>query len=129
MTEAYALLREYEPDCGIMLSCCGAPAVWAGREDLQQQVFAGIKAQWESWERPILLLSCPTCLEMFQRYLPDITVRLLTDYLWERGVKPRRRLTAELAVFDPCPLREREEARQHIRSLAEQAGCRLRELP
>ena len=129
VTEAYALLREYEPDCGLMLSCCGAPAVWAGQEDLQQQVFDGIKEQWESWDKPTLLLSCPTCLEMFRRYLPEINVRLLTDYLWEKSVKPRRTTEAELAVFDPCPLRDREEARQHIRSLAEQAGCQLRELP
>ncbi|MBQ6606687.1 MAG: NAD(P)-binding protein [Firmicutes bacterium] len=129
VTEAYALLRENEPDCGVMLSCCGAPAVWAGREDLQQQVFGDIREQWRKWGEPTLLLSCPTCLDMFQRYLPELKVRLLTDYLWEKGVTPRRRFEGALAVFDPCPLRKRPESRQHIRDLAEQAGCRLSELP
>ena len=129
VTELYALLRESEPDCAVWLSCCGAPAVWAGREDLQEQVFHGLREQWLSWEKPTLLLSCPTCLDTFERYLPEIPVRLVTDFLWERGVKPRLRLTQELAVFDPCPLRKRPEARQHVRDLAEQAGCRLTELP
>ncbi|MBR5429669.1 MAG: NAD(P)-binding protein [Firmicutes bacterium] len=129
VTEAYALLRELEPECGIWLSCCGAPAVWAGREDLQQQVFDAIKAQWHSWGRPTLLLSCPTCLDMFERYLPELKVMLLTDFLWERQQAPARRYEAELAVFDPCPLRGRPDARAHIRALAEQAGCLLSELP
>ncbi|MBO7668525.1 MAG: NAD(P)-binding protein, partial [Firmicutes bacterium] len=54
VTELYALLRQSDPDCGIWLSCCGAPAVWAGREDLQRQVFDAIREQWQSWDRPTL---------------------------------------------------------------------------
>ncbi|MBO7668626.1 MAG: (Fe-S)-binding protein, partial [Firmicutes bacterium] len=80
-------------------------------------------------DRPTLLLSCPTCLDMFGRYLPELNVKLVTDYLWEKGVRPRAPLSAELAVFDPCALRKRPDARQHIRELAQSAGCSLRELP
>ena len=92
-------------------------------------MFDDIREQWRKWGEPTLLLSCPTCLDMFPRYLPELKVQLLTDYLWEKGVTPRRCLEEALAVFDPCPLRQRPESRQHIRELAEQAGCDLQELP
>ena len=66
---------------------------------------------------------------MFRRYLPQIPVQLLTDFLWQRRVAPKRKLTAEVAAFDPCPLRKEEGSRQHIRELAAAAGCRVQELP
>ena len=127
--EGYALLRELEQDSGVWLSCCGAPAVWAGKESLQEEVFADTLRVWESYGRPTLLLACPTCLSMFERYLPQIPVQLFSDFLRERQVPPRRRLAAEVAAFDPCPLRQRPESREHIRELAVSAGCTVRELP
>lgn len=129
VTEAYALLRELEPDCGVSLGCCGAPAVWAGELPRQEQVFASIRQMWQDLGQPTLILACPTCLQMFGEYLPQLPVRLISDFLWERGVAPRRWSGQKLAAFDPCPLRQREEERQHIYALARQAGCELEELP
>ena len=127
--KGYARVRELEPDSGVWLSCCGAPAVWAGQEDRQQEIFADLTRTWEGLGRPTLLLACPTCLDMFSRYLPEIPAQLLSDFLWQRGAAPLRRLEGELAAFDPCPLRKRPEARQHIRELARSAGCTVSELP
>ena len=127
--EGYALLRELEPESGVLLSCCGAPAVWAGQKALQEEVFASLAQIWEDYGRPTLLLACPTCLSMFERYLPRIPVKLFSDFLSQRKVAPKRRLEEDIAAFDPCPLRYKEQSRQNVRALAEAAGCTVHELP
>ncbi|MDO4581864.1 MAG: FAD-dependent oxidoreductase [Bacillota bacterium] len=129
VTEGYALLRRFEPDCAIALGCCGAPAVWAGQKQLQEQVFAELRELWLSLGKPQLILTCPSCMEMFARYLPELPALLFSDFIIERGAAPLRQSDSELAVFDPCALRRHSRQRQGIRALARQAGCRLHELP
>ena len=129
VTGAYALLRGVLPDTAIRLGCCGAPALWAGDEPLRRQVTAEIQAAWQEYGQPLVIAACPTCLEIFAQYLPEIKTVFLPDFLSEQGIKPLTLTVAEeIAVFDPCAMRRQEQSRATVRSIARQAGYQPQEL-
>ena len=138
---SYDLLLGALPKTAIMLGCCGAPAIWAGDKDLQEAVFAEIREVWEQYGRPVMVLACPTCQIMFRQYLPEIEQTFLFDLFAVAGIHPEQQhesgaesISANeqrqiLAVFDPCAMRHSDESRKTVRTLAEQAGLLIEELP
>jgi Fe-S oxidoreductase len=127
--ESYSFLREHKPDTGLMLNCCGAPAVWSGDEALQKEVFEKIKATWFSMGKPTLIFACTTCREMFREYLPEIKGVYIYDILFQWGAKPQRRMGGQMfSVFDPCTSRHELGLQETIRMLSKKAGCRLEPL-
>ncbi len=66
-----------------MLGCCGAPAAWAGRDDLFQQVLERFVHRWEEMSQPRIILACPTCSLMFKKSLPALP----TLSLWKCWMK------------------------------------------
>jgi hypothetical protein len=129
-TGTYRLLLRATSDTAIALGCCGAPAIWAGDMPLAEQVFAEIKEIWESYNRPVFILACPSCRSMFAQYLPEIETVFLLDHLSDMGIKPAvSPEAADIAVFDPCAARGEEKTRAAVRSVAAQAGYTVHELP
>jgi len=132
--EVYENLRTALPGTGIWLSCCGAPAVWAGDETLSREVFHNIRKTWEQCGKPVLLLSCPTCRKMLAEYLPEIPAEFVYPYLKAPplnpsvGTAPDAALTAckePFYVFDPCSSQEWGELRISIRRLMKEAGLTI----
>ena len=126
---SYRLLLERYPDTALSVRCCGAPAVWAGDEELQNQIFNQFKAQWESYGKPEVIFACPTCKKMFDDYLPDVggvfLYALLEDLDISVGTE-KKKLRA--SVFDPCSARDDKEVQLTVRKLAEKAGYALMHL-
>jgi len=128
--KSYDFLRDHKPDTALMLSCCGAPAVWSGDETLQKEMLEKINADWVSIGKPTVIFACTTCRKMFREYLPEINGVYLYDILLQWGAKPRKHMEGQLfSVFDPCTSRNEPALQQTIRSLAKNAGCRLEPLP
>ncbi len=128
VTESWKLLKELIPDAGLHLSCCGAPAVWAADDEAHRKVVDGILAVWEKAGRPVYLMTCPSCMKMFETYLPQIRIRSLYELLDEKGFVPRRQGSGEmLHVFDPCAARNRDAVRESVRSLALRGAWNIEE--
>lgn len=68
---------------GLFLGCCGAPADWAGRQDLIREVTGKIRQVWEEYGKPVFILACSSCTAVFGKYLPEIK----TVSLWEMFVR------------------------------------------
>ena len=67
----YRLLAEsLSGGVGLMLRCCGAPALWAGRVDVFRTMAEELTLRWERMGRPTVILACPTCHLMLTRELP-----------------------------------------------------------
>jgi len=118
---------------GLILRCCGAPALWSGDEALFEEKLAGIRDAWESLGRPTLLLACPSCMRLFEEHLPEIGIRSVYEVLAGSSA-PALPAIPPLAVFDACAAArlspERSEAlRAGVRALAAAAGLETRELP
>ena len=130
VSESYRRLLAKKPDTALLLSCCGAPAQWAGDEPLHGETIARLREQWLALGKPVAVFACPTCRQMFQRCLPEITGVFLYDLLLAWGDHPAHHAAGEtVSVFDPCSSRDEPELQQTIRRLAEQAGFALTPLP
>jgi hypothetical protein len=130
---AYDSLLAKRPDTALFLRCCGAPAEWAGDEAKHAAAVAEIRAAWRGLGEPTLLLACPSCMEGFRRYMPEIALRSVYEAFAEWGTggpfaRPDTAREGTAAVFDPCAARGDAGLRAAVRQLAARAGYRLEAL-
>ena len=126
---AYAeLWRQENGDVGLMLGCCGVPALWAGDRQRLEENRLRILAAWEKLGKPTMIFACATCERTFTDILPEIPKVSLYEKLSEYGIAPKAEAFSEAVVFDPCAARAESGMRTSVRELAERAGTRLREL-
>ena len=121
VTETYALLRQGVPDTGLILNCCGIPALWAGEGEAFDRQISFLRQTWEELGRPILVYACASCRKTFTRFLPEIPLQSVYDLLpvsTSSGLPPR-------ALFDPCAAAGADDLKQSVRGLAQKAGQQL----
>ena len=118
-----------EADMGILLGCCGAPAVWAGDLTRQEANLQKLRSAWETMGRPEIVTACATCADQLRRQLPEAAVRSVYEVLDSLPAPKAALPFAEAAVFDPCAARKDDLLHRSVRSLAEKAGCATEELP
>lgn len=129
VTGSYRLLLEYFPDTVLISRCCGAPAVWAGDEELQNQVFTQFRTQWNKYKKPEVIFACPACKKMFGEYLPDIKGSFLYTLLAELDINTGTGNSGfPASVFDPCTARDDRDVQSAVRKLSEKAGYVLTRL-
>jgi len=142
----YAYLTEKIPGgVGLMLRCCGAPADWAGDQDLFQNSLKVLMAEWESLGKPQIIVACSTCHSMFKDRFPEVTS------LWElmdhmelpvqgdgssttstpnSGSESESRIrTGKLAVQDACTTRHEPVIHDAVRRILTKLGYEVEELP
>lgn len=127
---SYRFMLEHFPDTSLMMGCCGAPAEWAGAENIHKSVISGIRQGWERSGKPVAVLACPMCRQMFQQYLPEISTEFLYDIIRNMDYKQKvafQNVTA--SVYDPCASRNEPGLQDTVRQLSVSAGFRLEPLP
>ena len=114
----------------LLLSCCGAPAEWAGQKAMHEETVNYLRSAWESLGRPKIIFACTNCQKEFAQYIPEAegcsVYELLDTQLKDIPVLQK---DFGAAVFDPCASRNLPDAQQAVRSLAEKAGLKLEQLP
>jgi NADPH-dependent glutamate synthase beta subunit-like oxidoreductase len=127
---AYAYLREHlAEDVGLMLGCCGAPADWAGRDDLLDENLDTVRQAWENFERPTFILACSSCRDVFARRLPQISTLTLWQIISTRGL-PEGAVSGEgrvLSIHDACSARHDTQAHESVRAIVAELGYRIEE--
>jgi Fe-S oxidoreductase len=124
---SYAYLSE-RLDAGIVLSCCGAPAYWAGDMDRFTKNADQIKKQWREMGEPTFVFACATCETLFELHYPEIQRVSLYELLAsDKALEPKIAFDSA-AVFDPCNARNDLKMQESVRILAEKAGSALTEL-
>lgn len=125
---SYESLLEYSGgSTGLMLTCCGAPAYWAGEESLHEEVTDRIREFWKSSGQGKVVLSCMTCMKVFRETMPEIPVVSLYEILKE--LPSGKPADFDGCVFDPCSARDNPEVRESVRSLIDGIGVTREELP
>ena len=126
--KAYAsLVCEAGLNCGLLLSCCGIPARWAGLKDLENAVADRLREQLRAMGSPAVICACTSCERQLREKLPDTRILSLYSFLAQLPGE-NAPLTVDAAVFDPCAASEDASARESVRALAERVGVRLQEL-
>jgi Fe-S oxidoreductase len=126
---AYAhLCRHLAGGVGFFLSCCGAPARWAGQERLTSDTASSLRERWQAAGGPVLILACASCLAFFRAELPDLPVTSLWETLASLPLPEGRLPSASIpALHDPCAARREPEVRAAVRSLLERIGQTVEE--
>lgn len=124
------LARVLNDEVGLMLGCCGAPAMWAGRRDIYDQVMGQFKQIWTEAGQPTIITACPTCNREFTEALPEADVKTAWHYYGTLGLPDGSADTGEklaVSVHDPCTSRYREDMHEEIRGILGQRGHRVEE--
>lgn len=129
VTKSYEWLLDKAPGSGIMLGCCGVPAKWAGDEKLHDEVLIRIRTDWEKLGKPVMVLACPTCRNIFAQMLPEIKTVFLYELMASEGVDFSGDNNDTWAVFDPCATAEGEAVRSAVREICEHMNVKTEPLP
>ncbi|HEX9024136.1 MAG TPA: FAD-dependent oxidoreductase [Geobacteraceae bacterium] len=136
VSASYRHLREkLEGGVGIMLGCCGAPAFWAGREDLFIASMTEIRRTWEEMGNPKIITACSTCRSLFAERIPEMETRSIWQVMEEIGLPAGAPSLAEqltgstVSVADPCIARKDAETRESVRHIIANLGFAIAELP
>ncbi|MEZ4527070.1 MAG: heterodisulfide reductase-related iron-sulfur binding cluster [Desulfobacterales bacterium] len=127
----YDLLRSHlRGGAGLMLQCCGAPADWAGREELFHSGLETLRKQWETLDKPEMIVACSSCYTIFKTHLPQIKIRSLWEILAEVHAFPKSENISKgpLALHDPCTARHEPGIQESVRSLLKNVHCEIETL-
>jgi glutamate synthase (NADPH) small chain len=127
----YTHLMEVLPSgVGLMLSCCGAPAFWAGREDDFRSVCDGFLEDWKALGQPELIVACSTCFRMFSEHLPQVPTTSLWQLMENTKLSSVAPLSAgpALAIHDPCTTRPYPAIQHAVRRVVKRLGVSAEEL-
>ena len=131
--QLFAFLQKKIPQLGLVLDCCSKPSHDLGDET----VF--LKKNKEQVERlrhagvQHIITSCSSCLQIFQKYAPEIETSMVYSHLLDRkgqffsGVK-KDGLEDSYTVHDPCTMRFESEVQKSVRGLISGAGGTVHEM-
>lgn len=124
------LLSRIKEGVGLMLGCCGAPADWAGRQDLMAESTERLKNAWLEMGKPTFVLACSSCCSIFEKYLSDVPFISLWEIFELYGL-PETARNGEghaLTIHDACATRHNRKIHESLRSIAGKLGYETREL-
>jgi Fe-S oxidoreductase len=139
---AYAwLIESLAGGVGLALGCCGAPADWAGRDDLASEAAAQLRKAWQDLGAPKLICACPSCIDVLSRLVPEMPTQSLWELMAAHGLPPAaaqaqppaaaqgRGGALRLEVHDACTARRNEGMQDSIRAIAASLGHAVGEMP
>jgi hypothetical protein len=120
---------------GLMLGCCGAPAEWAGRREMALENIKRIRQAWEETGKPVFILACTSCMNVFERCLPEIKIVSLWEIINDCGlpdaaisrVDGRAGLHA-VHIHDACGARHNSKVQDSVRSMLTDMKYQIKEL-
>lgn len=115
---------------GIMLGCCGAPAEWAGREELFKNTINTIKEKWRGMGKPTLVLACSSCCNTFKNYAPEISFISLWEFMVEHGIQKHNKVKEKkiVTIHDACSTRYNNRLQESVRKIITDLGYEVEEL-
>ena len=122
---------------GIMLSCCGIPARWAGRSALFSEHMDNIRQAWQGLGKPRIVAACSSCLAALREGLPKATTISVWEVLDGLALDLPQDLAAAgasatglpkiFSIQDPCTARHDKAWLAAVRSLAGKCGATVEE--
>jgi Fe-S oxidoreductase len=124
------LLSRIKEGVGIMLGCCGAPADWAGQQELMRENAEKLKNTWLQMGKPTFILACSSCYQIFEKYLPEVPVASLWEIITRYGLPENapKGNGRTLNIHDACSTRHKSAVHDSIRRIASELGYSISEL-
>ncbi|MBV5328881.1 MAG: 4Fe-4S dicluster domain-containing protein [Chlorobium sp.] len=118
------LANSLQGGVGLMLSCCGIPAHWAGQKELFIQTLDDFKKTIEQLGNPTVITACSSCLSIFKECTGEVKATSLWEVLdvLELPTNVPTKPTLPLTLHDPCTARYQNDLRKSVRSLCAKMG-------
>lgn len=118
---------------GFFLGCCGAPADWAGRIGMRDEVLEALGQSWERGGKPKIIYACTSCRQVLRERIDESRLVSLWEFLVNRAGRERTGLPEgippRMAVADSCTARYLPGLQESIRRLLLNRGVEIEELP
>lgn len=123
------LMEQLQGGVGLLLSCCGIPARWAGNEALFADTTKHLATTLDALGRPELICACTSCLALVREHLPDYAATSLWEILAALDTLPphARSPKQPLTLHDPCGARDNAALRAGVRALCMRLGYPISE--
>ena len=123
------LTKQLSGGVALMLRCCGAPADWAGEQDLFRSNMEVLVGEWERLGKPQIIVACSTCHSMFHGKFPEVVSlwELMADL--ELPVQGAKVSEGKVAVQDACTTRHEPVIHDAVRHILTRLGYEIEELP
>lgn len=126
--QVFAALQGQLPNMGIVLDCCSKPSHDLGRQELFEERFGELRRSLVDHGVRTVLVACPNCFKVFQRYGEDLAVRTVYEVLAEGHLPHEGALEGRVTVHDPCVVRFEPLMQAAARRLLERTGLRVEEM-
>ena len=121
-------LRVRIPSVGMVLDCCTKPSHDLGRQAFFEAMFFEMRNYLLDKGVRRVLVACPSCYRIFDRYGGDLTVQTVYELLNENDLPRTGLQTPVFALHDPCAFRLEPEIQSTVRELVRRMGGRMEEM-
>jgi len=118
----FSHLQTLVPSIGIVLDCCTKPSHDLGRQDHFDFMFAEMIAYLKHHHIQKVWVACPNCYKIFKSYGQGIEVETVYEIIAQNELPQNAVAHGEMAVHDPCPLREETNIHDSVRNLLSRMG-------
>lgn len=116
---------------GMMLGCCGTPAMWAGEKIVYEEVMGRFKDIWRDAGKPTIITACPTCNREFSEAIPEVKTKTLWHYYSVFNLPDKSDQSEpeviNVSIHDPCTSRYCPDMHDEIRTILVKSGYRIEE--
>jgi Fe-S oxidoreductase len=122
-------LQNSFPNLGIVLDCCTKPSHDLGRTDYFQAMFGDMLNYLVGHGIKNILMACPSCYAVFNRYGKGLTTRSVYEILAKEDWPAGSKLAAEpVTIQDSCVARFEKDMQHSVRSLIQAKGVSHEEM-
>ncbi|MEA4807273.1 (Fe-S)-binding protein [Acetobacterium wieringae] len=118
-------MNKNDEDCGLLLTCCGAPSYDTGDKARYEEILGKVKATMAEYGATELVTACSNCTMHFRDY-SDIATVSLYEVMNEKWDSPAKKC-GTWVMHDPCKSRTFPEMQKAARELLKKAGCDVKE--
>lgn len=126
--QVFAALQGQIGNLGVVLDCCSKPSHDLGRQELFARRFGELRRALVDRGVRTVLVACPNCFKVFQRYGEGLEVRTVYEVLADASLPHEGALEGLVTVHDPCVVRFEPGVQAAARRLLKRTGLRVEEM-
>jgi glutamate synthase (NADPH/NADH) small chain len=129
--DAYKYLTQnLKGGVGLIFGCCGAPANWAGRQELFNVNIENLRKSLEVMGNPKIILGCSTCYDLFKNNLCQFETKSIWEIYEKYGLPEGTEKFSgkKIAVQDACTSRHHPVLQESAREVIRKLGLEMEEL-
>ncbi|AMV70561.1 hypothetical protein JCM30471_25550 [Desulfuromonas carbonis] len=128
VNQVFSQLQQGDPQVGIVFDCCLKPSHSLGREAYVDSMFSEMRDWLVTQGVKEVLVACPNCQVMFERFGAGLQVRTVWEALADSGLQPQK-ASGTVTVHDPCVIRNSTPTHAAVRTLLQRQGLTVEEMP